>query len=77
MIAEREHRYVDQLAALSTAHRLAPGHARHLFGRAIAHERNGQPGAAQADLQLARAISPEVENEYARYGIRASSTTPN
>jgi tetratricopeptide (TPR) repeat protein len=77
MVLLRMNRYPEAVTAFDTALTLNPGHAHHLFGRAIARERNGQLAAAQADLQLARATSPEVEREYAHYGIRVSSTTPN
>lgn len=77
MVLLRMGRYADAIKAFDTALTLAPDRAHHLFGRAIARERSGQQLAAQADLQRARATSPEVELEYASYDLRPLSGAPN
>lgn len=46
-----------------------------LMGRAIAHSRNGDPARAEADRAEALKLYPDVESEFADYGLEFPATT--
>ncbi len=60
----------EALADLDAAIDLRPASAESLFMRGIVRERGGDRKAAAADLAAARLLSPQVDEEYARYGIK-------
>jgi tetratricopeptide (TPR) repeat protein len=48
--------------------RLKPNLAFALYGRGLARVKNGDP-AGEADITAAKAIQPDIAEEYRRYGI--------
>ncbi len=68
MVQFRLARYDDVLADLNAALDQEPEQAASLFMRGVVRARMGQDGAA--DLAAARLITPTVDKEFARYGIK-------
>lgn len=60
----------DALRDLDAALLQAPGLGSSRFLRAIVYKRLGRSGEAAADLAIARQVSPSVERDYARYGLK-------
>jgi tetratricopeptide (TPR) repeat protein len=69
MVYFRMGRMEDALADLDAALAIAPGQAASLFMRGVIRKRRGLAGAA-ADLAAARLMSPQIDKDYARYGIK-------
>ena len=44
-----------------------------LYGRGLAEFKNGDRGASQRDIAAAKAIDPDVANEFAELGLPAPS----
>ncbi len=70
MIYFRMARYDDAMADLNAALDQAPEQAGSLFLRSLIRKQAGDKAGADADLAAARTISPRIDEEYARYGIR-------
>ena len=68
MVYFRMNRLDDALTDLDAALDQNPSLAASLFMRGVIHKRQGDKAAA-ADLAAARLISPQVDSDYARYGI--------
>ncbi|HEX4505712.1 MAG TPA: tetratricopeptide repeat protein, partial [Alphaproteobacteria bacterium] len=60
----------DAITDYDTALKLHPKMPGSLFARGIAKLRKGATADGQADLAAARALDPEVEAEYADYGVK-------
>lgn len=61
----------DALADLDAALETAPGQSASLFMRGVVRRRMGKATEAEADLMAARAIDPQIDVQYKRYGIVA------
>jgi tetratricopeptide (TPR) repeat protein len=68
MIYFRMGRFDDALADLEAALNHDPAQAASLYLRGIVLKRQGKSG--DADLAAARLISPRIDEDYARYGIK-------
>ena len=40
-----------------------------LYGRGIANAKKGDEKAARADIEAAKAIDPDIEEDFKRYGV--------
>jgi tetratricopeptide (TPR) repeat protein len=70
MVWYRLGRDEEALRDLDAVLAMSPGHAPSRFMRAIVLERLHRDGEAARELTIARRISPSIEKEYARYGIK-------
>lgn len=68
LIYFRLERYDEAIADLNAALEKSPGQSASLFLRGVVLKRQGKSG--DADLAAARMISPRIDAEYARYGIK-------
>jgi tetratricopeptide (TPR) repeat protein len=66
----RMNRMDDALADLNAALEVAPSLAASLYMRGVIRGRGGDTAHAQADLAAARLLSPQIDEDYARWGIR-------
>lgn len=66
-------RFDDAIAAYSTALASVPDQASSLYGRGIALTRKGEKVRGEQDLARARSIQPSIDEEFARYGIKAGT----
>ncbi len=57
-------------ADFDAALRLNPKLASSLYGRGVARQRSGSAAAGDRDLQAAKAIDPNIANEFQSYGIK-------
>ena len=60
----------DALRDLDAALLQSPGMGPSRFLRAIVNKRLGHPGQAAADLAIVRRMSPSIERDYARFGLK-------
>ena len=58
------------IADIDQALKLRPTLASALYGRGVAKLRKGENESGEADVSAARAIKPNVAEEFARYGLR-------
>ncbi|MGN6374203.1 MAG: tetratricopeptide repeat protein [Sphingomonas sp.] len=70
MVYFRMNRPQEALADLNAALELQPTRAASLFMRGVIREKSGDAKAAAADLAGARLISPQIDHDYDRYGIK-------
>lgn len=70
MVWFRLHRPDDALADLNAALDQDPGQGGSLFMCGVIRRRAGQAKDGDADLALARALSPDIDRTYGRWGIR-------
>ena len=68
MVYFRMNRFDEALTDLDAALDQNPGLAASLFMRGVIHKRQGNKTGAD-DLAAARMISPQIDGDYARYGI--------
>ena len=59
----------DAVRAYDQALTTAPQQAASLFGRSVAHARLGDRVKADADRAAALAMSPEIERQFADFGV--------
>jgi tetratricopeptide (TPR) repeat protein len=50
--------------------RLNPKRAISLYGRGLARQKKGDSVGGNADIEAAKEISPNLDEEFARYGVR-------
>ena len=67
----RLNRLDDALADLDAVIDAAPGQAGSRFLRGIVRKRSGKAAEGDADLRIARLLSPQIDRVYKRYGIVA------
>jgi tetratricopeptide (TPR) repeat protein len=58
------------IADYNAALRINPKHASALFGRGKAKLKNGDTAGGNADLAAAKAINPEIADDFVSYGIK-------
>ncbi|EGY01669.1 hypothetical protein AZA_56144 [Nitrospirillum viridazoti Y2] len=66
----RLNRYDESITSYDGALKIRPDSAMSLFGRGIAHLRNGDQAAGDADIARAKAHDPDVAATFARMGIQ-------
>jgi tetratricopeptide (TPR) repeat protein len=59
------------LADYDTALQADPKDAFSLYGRSIAKRLNGDEAGANVDIAAAKRISPDIAEDFERYGVRA------
>lgn len=70
MVYFRMKRMDDALADLDAALNLNPNLAASLYMRGVIRKQQGDATKAAADLAAARLISPQIDQDYARFGIK-------
>lgn len=70
MVDLRLANYDQAISDYDTALKLNPKQADSLFGRGLAKLRKGASADGQVDLATARAIDPQIDTEYADYGLK-------
>ncbi len=70
MVYFRMDRMEDALADLNAALDVAPGQEASMFLRGVIRKRQGDAADAAADLSAARLLRPQIDRDYARYGIK-------
>ena len=70
MVYFRMNRFDDALADLNAALEVAPSLAASLYMRGVIRKHNGDTAHAEADLAAARLLSPQIDEDYARWGIK-------
>ncbi len=70
MIYYRQHNYVEAAADLKATLDANPGQPGSLFMQAIVERELGKNKESAADLAGARLLDPQVDEEYARYGVK-------
>lgn len=70
MVFFRMTRFEDALADLSAAINRDPDQAGSWFMRGVIHKQMGDAKVSQEELTAARLMQPNIDNEYARFGIK-------
>ncbi|HVI99208.1 MAG TPA: DUF3857 domain-containing protein [Sphingomonas sp.] len=70
MVYFRMNRMDDALADLNAALDTAPGQAASMFMRGVIRKRQGDAAGAAVDLAAARLMQPQIDEDYARLGIK-------
>ncbi len=70
MVFFRMARFEEALAALSAAIDRDPDQAGSWFMRGVIHKQMGNAKASHEELTAARLMRPDIDNEYARFGIK-------
>lgn len=70
MVYFRQNRFDEALADLEAALEQRPSAASSLYLRGIVRSRAGKAKEGMADIADARLLSPEIDEDYARYGIK-------
>jgi len=70
MVYFRMNRMADALADLNAALEIDPSHATSIYMRGVIRRRQGDAKDGDADLAAARLMSPQIDQDYSRYGIK-------
>ena len=65
----RQGQFDQAMADFDQALKLRPTLASALYGRGVAKIKEGENASGEADVSAAKAIKPNVAEEFARYGI--------
>ena len=70
MVYFRMNRMADALADLNAALEIDPSHTSSIYMRGVIRRRQGDTRQGDADLAAARLMSPQIDEDYSRYGIK-------
>jgi tetratricopeptide (TPR) repeat protein len=59
----------DAIADYTSVLEFQQKNASSLYGRGIANAKKGDEKAARADIEAAKAIDPDIEEDFKRYGV--------
>ena len=59
----------NAIADYTSALEVQPKNASSLYGRGVANAKKGGEKAARADIEAAKAVDPDIEEDFKRYGV--------